>query len=100
MESIRQYQTIVEAGSPETTKLKWMVVESIPVHEDIKLAKPGQSTIHRRLDTVNGEPCLMWHKDHLLQFHAGDRLNSNRSKTQTLKWCLFTAIRSEKICRI
>ena len=41
IESIRQYKTLIENGAQDATPLKWSVVESIPVHEDIKLARPG-----------------------------------------------------------
>lgn len=41
IESIRAHQSLIEDGSPDLAPLKWTVVESIPVHEDIKLARPG-----------------------------------------------------------
>lgn len=41
IESIRQHQASIELSEPGLTPLKWSVVESIPVHEDIKLARPG-----------------------------------------------------------
>ena len=41
VEAIRQHQTLIEECEPDLTPLKWAVVESIPVHEDIKLARPG-----------------------------------------------------------
>lgn len=41
IESIRTHQSLIEDGSPDLAPLKWTVVESIPVHEDIKLARPG-----------------------------------------------------------
>ena len=40
-ESIRYHQSLIEECEPDLTSLKWSVVESIPVHEDIKLARPG-----------------------------------------------------------
>ncbi|NHN37747.1 mannonate dehydratase [Pseudomaricurvus alcaniphilus] len=39
--AIRQHQALIEECEPGTAPLKWTVVESIPVHEDIKLARPG-----------------------------------------------------------
>lgn len=39
--AIRQHQALIEDGKPGFTALRWSVVESIPVHEDIKLARPG-----------------------------------------------------------
>ena len=41
VEAIRQHQTLIEKNGANTHQLKWSVVESIPVHEDIKLARPG-----------------------------------------------------------
>lgn len=40
-EAIHQHQALIEDGGTGLTPLKWSVVESIPVHEDIKLARPG-----------------------------------------------------------
>ncbi len=41
IEAIRQHQALIEDCEPGLTPLKWTVVESIPVHEDVKLARPG-----------------------------------------------------------
>ncbi|GAC13843.1 mannonate dehydratase [Aliiglaciecola lipolytica] len=41
MEAIQQHQALVETCDADLTPLKWSVVESIPVHEDIKLQRPG-----------------------------------------------------------
>ena len=41
LEEIRAHKALIEAGNSELASLKWTVVESIPVHEDIKLARPG-----------------------------------------------------------
>ena len=41
IDDIRQHQMLIEDCEPYLTALKWSVVESIPVHEDIKLARPG-----------------------------------------------------------
>lgn len=41
LSAIKNHQALIEADAPEMTPLKWTVVESIPVHEDIKLARPG-----------------------------------------------------------
>ena len=41
LEEIRAHQALIEAGNSELASLKWTVVESIPVHEDIKLSRPG-----------------------------------------------------------
>jgi mannonate dehydratase len=39
--AIRQHQNLIEDCASGLTPLNWTVVESIPVHEDIKLARPG-----------------------------------------------------------
>ena len=41
LEAIRKHQALIEAAPPDLEALRWTVVESIPVHEDIKLARPG-----------------------------------------------------------
>ncbi|MBR9912387.1 MAG: mannonate dehydratase [Gammaproteobacteria bacterium] len=41
LEAIREHQGLIETTEPGLSPLKWSVVESIPVHEDIKLARPG-----------------------------------------------------------
>jgi len=41
VDAIREHQALIENSAPELSRLKWSVVESIPVHEDIKLSKPG-----------------------------------------------------------
>ena len=38
IEAIRKHQALIEDCEPDLSPLKWSVVESIPVHEDIKLA--------------------------------------------------------------
>ncbi|MFT4939532.1 MAG: mannonate dehydratase [Paraglaciecola sp.] len=40
-EAIRQHQSLIEDCESGLVPLKWSVVESIPVHEDIKLARRG-----------------------------------------------------------
>ena len=40
LEAIKQHQALIEKCAPDLTTLKWTVVESIPVHESIKLALP------------------------------------------------------------
>ena len=41
LEDIKKYQSLIEDSAPDLAPLKWTVVESIPVHEDIKLARAG-----------------------------------------------------------
>tara|TARA_R110002049_G_scaffold108853_3_gene257385 strand:- start:3366 stop:4565 length:1200 start_codon:yes stop_codon:yes gene_type:complete len=41
IEAIREHQALIETCEPGESPLKWTVVESIPVHEDIKLAREG-----------------------------------------------------------
>lgn len=40
-DAILQHQALIENCDPGLVPLRWTVVESIPVHEDIKLARPG-----------------------------------------------------------
>lgn len=44
LDAIRHHKALIEDCDPELSPLKWTVVESIPVHEDIKLARPGHET--------------------------------------------------------
>ena len=41
LEDIRSHQALIEDCEPSLVSLKWTVVESIPVHEDIKLGRAG-----------------------------------------------------------
>jgi mannonate dehydratase len=41
IEAIEKHQVLIERCEPGLTPLTWSVVESIPLHEDIKLAQPG-----------------------------------------------------------
>ena len=41
LDAIREHQSLIEDSAADLAPLKWTVVESIPVHEDIKLARPG-----------------------------------------------------------
>ena len=41
LDAIREHQSLIEKCEPGLTPLTWSVVESIPVHEDIKLARDG-----------------------------------------------------------
>ncbi|APG62124.1 mannonate dehydratase [Sphingorhabdus lutea] len=54
IEEIRAHKALVEANNDHMTQLKWTVVESIPVHDDIKLAAPGhQKYIDNWVTTLN-----------------------------------------------
>lgn len=41
LDKIQTYKSIIEQTNDNESKLTWSVVESIPVHEDIKLGLPG-----------------------------------------------------------
>lgn len=41
IEAIKDYKRLIETTPDGMQALRWTVVESIPVHEDIKLGKPG-----------------------------------------------------------
>lgn len=41
LEAIRQHKALIEECDGDLSPLRWSVVESIPVHEDIKLARAG-----------------------------------------------------------
>lgn len=41
VDSIQKHQILIEKTTSNSDSLHWSVVESIPVHEDIKLARPG-----------------------------------------------------------
>lgn len=44
VEAIREHKSLIESGNTEHSPLLWSVVESIPVHEDIKLGREGCQT--------------------------------------------------------
>ena len=54
----------------EDNGLQFEVIESVPVHEDIKLGKPTRDR-YRKLLREHPPPCRGRHPLHLLQFHAG-----------------------------
>ncbi|MDC1425620.1 mannonate dehydratase [Gammaproteobacteria bacterium] len=41
LSAIKEHQWIIEESPKSLSPLRWSVVESIPVHEDIKLGRPG-----------------------------------------------------------
>jgi mannonate dehydratase len=41
IDAIQEYKSLIEAGNARSSPLLWSVVESIPVHEDIKLGRDG-----------------------------------------------------------
>ena len=41
VEAVQAHQQLIEQSESGLTQLRWTVVESIPVHEDIKLARPN-----------------------------------------------------------
>ena len=41
LEAIKSHKALIEEGNADHAPLHWTVVESIPVHEDIKLARAG-----------------------------------------------------------
>ena len=42
IKEIKKYQKLIEEAPSDKNKLTWSVVESIPIHEDIKLGLPGK----------------------------------------------------------
>ena len=42
IKEIKKYQKLIEEAPSDENKLTWSVVESIPIHEDIKLGLPGK----------------------------------------------------------
>ncbi|GAA4446407.1 mannonate dehydratase [Nibrella saemangeumensis] len=42
VEEIQKRQQLIEAGNARYSPLHWVVVESLPVHEDIKKGRPGR----------------------------------------------------------
>jgi len=53
LEAIRKHQALIEDCEDDLIPLRWSVVESIPVHEDIKLARDGhQAYIDSWIETM------------------------------------------------
>ncbi len=58
----------------EAAGLVWSVVESVPVHEEIKT----RSGAFESLQAVYPQSCSLWHYKNLLQFHADSGLDPHR----------------------
>jgi len=74
VDEIKARIQLIEAGNDQFTPLHWAVVESLPVHEDIKKSKAGPHTLHRELQNLLAQSGDLRHHNGLLQFHAGTRL--------------------------
>ena len=55
------------------------VVESVNVHDDIKIGLPTRDKLHRELQAVHPQSVQVRCQGHLLQLHAGVRLDPYRS---------------------
>ena len=54
LKAVQNHKQLIEDGNNPASTLHWTVVESIPVHEDIKLAAPGhQKYIDIWIETLN-----------------------------------------------
>ena len=54
LKAVQNHKQLIEDGNNPASALHWTVVESIPVHEDIKLAAPGhQKYIDIWIETLN-----------------------------------------------
>lgn len=86
VEAIREHQSLIESGNSERSPLAWSVVESIPVHEDIKLGRAGcqryidswistmENLAHCGIKTIcyNFMPVIDWTRTDLeYQLHSG-----------------------------
>jgi len=52
--AIQSYKALIEENNTDDASLHWTVVESVPVHDDIKLAAPGhEKYIDNWIETLN-----------------------------------------------
>lgn len=54
LEAIRAHKNLIEQQNGSKAPLEWTVVESIPIHDDIKLGTPGHETyVDNWIETLN-----------------------------------------------
>ena len=75
------------------------VVESIPVHEDIKLGRPIARPARRPLLREHPAHGRARHSGALLQLHADLRLDAHRPRDATARWLDRARVRSTPRCR-
>ena len=77
VEAIEERKALIAADP--SLGLHWNVVESLPIHERIKLGEGDLAAAVRQLPPVDAQPRRLRGEDHLLQLHAGGGLDAHRA---------------------
>ena len=90
-EILKRKREIEDAG------LVWSVVESIPVHNSIKIGAAGTAEICRLVQGFDPLACQGRAEDDLLQFHACRRLDAYGSHVPAADHRLRAALRRHRL---
>ena len=77
VEDIEEHKAAI--GADPSLNLQWNVVESLPIHERIKLGEGDLTTLFDTYRQSMRNLAGLRDQDDLLQLHAGGRLDPNRA---------------------
>ena len=81
--AVEERKNLIENSQPGRSPLRWSVVESIPIPDDVKRLGGGATRSIEAWIASLRVGRRRRHQDHLLQFHAGRGLVPHRSRMGT-----------------